>query len=53
MSPYIIVSASTATKLQLDVCYKIAEGYIPLGGVTITREHGSSEFYQAMILRTA
>ena len=41
---YIVVSATTAIKLQEAVNEKIAEGYTPIGGLA----RGASHFYQAM-----
>jgi len=51
---YIILFNQNEERLATDVNHKIAEGYLPLGGVTARTASTQTGYmlYQAMVLKT-
>lgn len=46
--PYIVVSATTAAELEVRVAHRVAEGYVPMGGVALLQWGHGLEYMQAV-----
>lgn len=51
MKPYILAVNSGITKLEKNVARLIEGGYIPVGGVVISKIGLSEYYYQPMVLK--